>query len=168
MVGREVIKSACWSLWPVPLLVYAYWNWWDLGNNIPFLNGPSVRLIALGAIVWLLLGFFVTRKYSQQWQRLELIKSACWSFWPFLWLLYNDLLAPGLIIPFLNIPIARLIELGAIVWLVLGFFVMHKCSRWWQRLIATLIFPVPAALLPLLGPVIITIINLLGPTLQNK
>jgi hypothetical protein len=98
----------------------------------------------------------------------EVIKSACWSFWPVPLFVIQYLLAPGLIIPFLNHPIVRFIELGAFVWLVLGFLVMNKWSKWWQRLIATFIFPLPVALLPALGPVVVAIIYGLGPVLQSK
>jgi len=70
--------------------------------------------------------------------------------------------------PFFNNSIGRLVALGALVWFLLGFFVMHKYYKWWQRLIATFIFPLPVALFPLLGPAIVTIIAAFGPILQNK
>jgi hypothetical protein len=98
----------------------------------------------------------------------EVIRSACWSFWPIAWIAFVYLISPGFIIPFLNHPIGRLMQLAGLVWLLIGFFVRRKCSKWWQRLIATLIFSLPVALIPLLAPAIITIILAFGPMPQNK
>jgi|SRR6516162_7827599 hypothetical protein len=91
----------------------------------------------------------------------EVIGTACLSLWPLILIAFAFLTAPGFVIPFFNNPIARLAGLGALVWLLLGFFVMHKYSKWWQRSIAMLIFPLPVALFPMLGPAIVTIISAL-------
>ncbi|MDZ4836471.1 MAG: hypothetical protein SGJ27_22070 [Candidatus Melainabacteria bacterium] len=65
---------------------------------------------------------------------------------------------PGFVIPFLNHPIARWVLLFAFFWLVIGFLVMKRYNRNWQILIAQCLFTLPVALLPMLGPALVTII----------
>jgi hypothetical protein len=98
----------------------------------------------------------------------EVIVSACWSLWPIPPTVMTILAAPGFILPFFNNPIGRLLTVTAGVWMLLGFYVMYKCRKWWQRLILTFIFPLPVLLTPMLGPAVVTIINAFGPIMQSK
>lgn len=68
---------------------------------------------------------------------------------------------PGLVMPFLNHPMYRLVLLGAFVWLILRFFVMLKSKKPWQLILNSFIFPLPVLFLPMLGPAVITVITLI-------
>ena len=105
----------------------------------------------------------------------RIIESVCWSLWPLPLAVLDYVFAPNVSLWFVHpllwyfgSPYGRLVLLGGTIWLLLGFFVMYKCSRWWQRPIATLIFPVPLIYLSMLGPAVPTIIDFLRSILPIK
>lgn len=84
----------------------------------------------------------------------------------FLWF-FAYLAYPGFILPFLNHPIARLVLLAALVWLLIGMAFMLRARKIWQFVLLALLFPVPVNLIPMLGPAVVTIIQVEGPVIQS-
>lgn len=87
------------------------------------------------------------------------IEQVCLSFWPLNTVLLTYILVPGYVIPFLNNPYARLVILFGLIWLVIGFFVIGRCSRLWQTLLAQLVFAIPFMLMIMIGPVLTPILR---------
>jgi hypothetical protein len=102
------------------------------------------------------------------------IESACWAIWPLPLAVLVYFLAPEVSLwfvrPLLNLgnPYVCLELLAATLWLLLGFFVVYKFSKWWQRMIATVIFPLPVLCLSMLAPALITLFGALSSIVQNK
>lgn len=88
---------------------------------------------------------------SKQAKRLA---AAGWSFWPIAAGIWQFVAGPGFMVPFLNHPVARLILLGACVWMVVGYFVNLRYTRGWQRILTFIVFPLPVFLLPMWGLVL--------------
>ncbi len=80
----------------------------------------------------------------------QVIEPAVWAFWPLplIAIMYVGYWTPPRP-PMCDMP-PLIIFFAQLVWSLVGFFVMRKYSRWWQRLIASLIFPVPVLLIDLL------------------
>jgi hypothetical protein len=90
---------------------------------------------------------------------------ACVAFWPVGVMLVTCIATPGYIIPFCSHPVAQLAMGIAFIWLVIGYLVMLRCNRTWQISLAVLLFTMPAGLVPMLGPAVLTIATAIGPSM---
>jgi hypothetical protein len=69
-------------------------------------------------------------------------------------------MAPGFIWPFFNHPIGRMVVLAGLVWNLIGLVLVFRSRKKWQFVCETIIFGMPITLSPMLGPAVITLVQI--------
>lgn len=98
----------------------------------------------------------------------EKIKVVFASFWPIGIGLIQYLMWPGLVTPFLNHPVFRVVILFAALWLVIGFLFMRKHNKTWQIGFAQIVFTIPVMMLPILGPAGMALVTAISELKQQN
>lgn len=74
--------------------------------------------------------------------------------------------APEYFGPMLKEPIGIAMLIGALIWLVIGAFLLMITSGWRRRVVCVLV-TFPVILMAMLGPAVLTIATALGPVVGS-
>jgi len=161
--GWRILLILLWpGTWCAAYLLYCWVSTFPDIGYWPTISDPLSLLIAF-SIPWntatLLVICFQIVGSILIWKAADpksvFIRLTCVSFCAMLggfagWLYYWCV--PGLIIPFLNHPIWRLVMLGLLFWQVVGVVLLYKTENFWLWLLEIAGFSVPLALLMRIGP----------------
>ncbi len=78
------------------------------------------------------------------------------------------LITPGYLIPFLHNPAGLGCIILLAIWVAIGFVLLLLSDKVWPRIVVGIFVAAPTLLLLMLGPAIVTIVQALGPVMQDQ